>query len=59
MHLYHGRANAIHPYNNLLTQNKDVHCNPRNPVNPDSKLIFTGIVIWRILVTPIMNLTRR
>jgi hypothetical protein len=44
MHLYYGRANAIHPYNNLLTQNKDVHCNPQNPVNPDSKLIFTGIV---------------
>ena len=34
MHLYHGRANAIHPYNNLLTQNKDFLC---NPVNPDSK----------------------
>jgi hypothetical protein len=47
MHLYHGRANAIHPYNNLLTQTEDVLCNPINPVNPvnpDSKLIFTGIV---------------
>jgi hypothetical protein len=39
MHLYHGRANAIHPYKNLLTQTKDVLCNPRNP---DSKLIITG-----------------
>jgi hypothetical protein len=44
MHLYHGRANAIHPYNNLLTQTKDVHCNPQNPVNPDSELIFRAIV---------------
>jgi calcineurin-like phosphoesterase family protein len=44
MHLYHGRANAIHPYNNLLTQTEDVLCNPQNPVNPDSKLIFTGIL---------------
>ena len=37
MHLYHGRANAIHPYNNLLTQTEDVLCNPINPENPDSK----------------------
>jgi hypothetical protein len=59
MHLYHGRANAIHPYNNLLTQTKDVLSNPQNPVNPDSKTLFTGKIIWRILVTPIMNLTRR
>jgi hypothetical protein len=28
----------------LQAQNKDVHCNPRNPVNPDSELIFTVIV---------------
>jgi len=25
--------------NNLYIQTDDVHCNPRNPVNPDSKLI--------------------
>jgi hypothetical protein len=31
MYRYHGRANAIRPYNN-----------PQNPVNPVSKLIFTG-----------------
>jgi len=37
MHLYHGRANAIHPYNNLLIQIEDVLFNPQNPVNPDSK----------------------
>jgi hypothetical protein len=37
MHLYHGRANAIHPYNNLLTQTKDALSNPQNPENPDSK----------------------
>jgi hypothetical protein len=42
MHLYHGRANAIHPYKNLLTQTKDVLSIPRNPENPDSKLIITG-----------------
>ena len=41
MHLYHGRANAIHLYNNLLTQTKDFLC---NPVNPDSELIFTRIL---------------
>jgi hypothetical protein len=35
MHLYHGRANAIHPYNNLLIQNEDVLFNPKNPGNPD------------------------
>jgi hypothetical protein len=29
MHRYHGRANAIRPYNNPK--------NPKNPVNPDSK----------------------
>jgi hypothetical protein len=37
MHLYHGRANAIHPYNNLLNQTKDALFNPQNPENPDSK----------------------
>jgi hypothetical protein len=42
MHLYYGRANAIYPYNNLLTQTKDFLSIPLNPVNPDSKLIFTG-----------------
>jgi hypothetical protein len=42
MHLYHGRANAIHPYNNLHIQNEDVLSNPRNPVNPDSKSSESG-----------------
>jgi|GEM_PF-3981830 len=54
-----GRANAIRPYNNLLIQNEDFLSNPKNHVNPDSNTLFTGKIIWRILVTPIINLTRR
>ena len=42
MQLYQGRANAIRPYNNILIHNEDVLFNHTNPVNPDSKLIFTG-----------------
>ena len=42
MQLYQGRANAICPYNNLLIQNEDVLFNHTKPVNPDSKIIFTG-----------------
>ena len=39
MHLYHGRANAIRPYERDITMYKHLS-NPRNPENPDSKIIY-------------------
>ena len=55
MYFYHGRANAIHPYKNLLTQTKDVLSIPRNPINPDSKLIITGNIPLKYLSPPKPN----
>ncbi len=55
MHLYHGRANAIHPYNNLLTQTEDILFNPQNPVNPDSKIRWKPV---SITLKPVEEKTR-
>ena len=42
MHLYHGRANAIHPYERDITMYKHLS----NPRNPDSKQDAINIVEW-------------